>query len=127
VTPLADITLTKNGPRRSPPGAPIAWSIDVANAGPSVASDVVVTDSLPPGLGPMYHRADQGHLRPRRRVITCELGNVAPGASAAIQLSGTVPADTAATELVNAAAVTSPVAERAAPTTAGPRRSPPSR
>ena len=41
-------------------GTPIAWNLGVSNAGPSVAGDVVVTDTLPPDLGDDDDRASQG-------------------------------------------------------------------
>ena len=85
----------------------------VSNAGPSVATAVVITDQLPPGLGTMSIVASQGACVQDliAATITCQVGNLAPGSSVSIQVSGTVPAGSTATALLNSATVTSPVAE----------------
>ena len=49
VTPLADIAVLKTGNTYVAPGSNLVYTITVTNAGPSSASGVVVTDSLPAG------------------------------------------------------------------------------
>ena len=73
----------------------------------------MVTDTLPPGLGAMTIVPSQGACTRSGDTITCQLGNLTPNAGTAptIQISGSVPADSTATSLVNSATVTSPAAE----------------
>jgi uncharacterized repeat protein (TIGR01451 family) len=46
----ADLAVTKSGPATVLAGGMIAYTITVTNLGPSAASDVVITDTLPSGL-----------------------------------------------------------------------------
>ncbi len=50
VTPQADIGVLKTGPVTATPGLSIAYTIVVTNAGPSVATNVSVVDTLPSGV-----------------------------------------------------------------------------
>src|SRR6185369_5020320 len=44
-----DVAVTKSGPGTAAAGGTVAYAITIANAGPDVAQDVVLTDGLPPG------------------------------------------------------------------------------
>lgn len=48
--PVVDARITKTGPATATPGQQITYTLRVVNDGPSVATNVVVTDSLPAGL-----------------------------------------------------------------------------
>jgi uncharacterized repeat protein (TIGR01451 family) len=111
VSPVADLTLIKTAPPEVTAGGPIAWGLGLSNAGPSVAAGVVITDTLPPGLGAMTIVPSQGTCDRTGDTIACALGNVAPGATANVQVSGTVPPDSTIAPLVNTAAATSPAPE----------------
>jgi len=50
VTPLADVAVSKTGPAGNLFGANFSYTILVTNLGPSTATALVVTDSLPAGL-----------------------------------------------------------------------------
>jgi uncharacterized repeat protein (TIGR01451 family) len=50
VTSLADLALTKNGPASVVAGTPISWTLTVHNLGPSTASNVAITDTVPAGV-----------------------------------------------------------------------------
>jgi uncharacterized repeat protein (TIGR01451 family) len=50
VSSLTNLSLTKSGPSSVVAGTPISWSLDLGNAGPSTAKNVVVTDSVPAGV-----------------------------------------------------------------------------
>jgi len=50
VTPLADVSVVKTGPAGVTFGTNFNYTITVSNAGPSTASGILVTDSLPVGL-----------------------------------------------------------------------------
>ncbi len=47
---VADLGLTKSGPASVVAGTPISWTLDVTNAGPSSAQNVIVTDNVPAGV-----------------------------------------------------------------------------
>ncbi|HKR67151.1 MAG TPA: hypothetical protein VJZ00_25725 [Thermoanaerobaculia bacterium] len=49
VSPTADLSLTKNGPTTVAPGTDITYTISLANAGPSDATNVALTDTTPAG------------------------------------------------------------------------------
>ena len=50
VTSLADLALTKNGPATVVAGTPISWTLSVSNAGPSAATNVQISDTVPTGV-----------------------------------------------------------------------------
>jgi uncharacterized repeat protein (TIGR01451 family) len=50
VTSLADLALTKNGPASVVAGTPISWTLSVQNNGPSTATNVAITDTVPAGV-----------------------------------------------------------------------------
>ncbi|HSM54833.1 MAG TPA: DUF11 domain-containing protein, partial [Candidatus Sulfomarinibacteraceae bacterium] len=50
IEPSLDLSLTKTGPSTAKVGTAFGYSLSVANAGPSTATTVRVTDSLPAGL-----------------------------------------------------------------------------
>ncbi|NYE35991.1 putative repeat protein (TIGR01451 family) [Nocardioides cavernae] len=88
--PQADVSITKTATPVDPvPGEDITWTIGVTNAGPSVARDVVVTDDVLDAItgltatGPCTIAAGN--------VVTCDLGDVAPGGSRTVTLVGRIP------------------------------------
>ena len=84
----------------------------MSNAGPSVAADVVVTDTLPPGLGDDDDRAESGLAASGLLdAITCQLGNLAPGATRASRCRARCRPTRTATSLLEHGHVTSPVGE----------------
>ena len=65
-------------------GEPVQYTILVTNSGPSTARDVVVSDLLPVGLGNVGVSSSQGGCVG----FPCSLGDLAPGAAAAINIVG---------------------------------------
>ena len=45
-----NVAIAKSGPDQVVAGEQIAWTLTLSNAGPSVAHQVVVTDTLPAGV-----------------------------------------------------------------------------
>ncbi|MGZ8731583.1 MAG: C25 family cysteine peptidase [Thermoanaerobaculia bacterium] len=84
---------------------PMNWTMTVTNTGPSRATNVVVTDTIPPDFnytGPAT--ASQGTCAVNGGVITCNLGSLTRDATATITVPGNV--NTSATQITNVAAVT---------------------
>jgi uncharacterized repeat protein (TIGR01451 family) len=107
VTPLADLSIQKDD--ESDPvqvGEDIVYLIDVINDGPNVATEVVVTDTLPDGTDFQDVTTTAGVCDERRDVVTCDLGTLGAGASVQITIDAT--AEVVGT-LVNEALVASPV------------------
>jgi uncharacterized repeat protein (TIGR01451 family) len=96
----ADLTLDKAGPAVVAPGATLAYTLTVTNLGPAAADDVVVSDILPAGVTVTT-------LDPACDLVasevTCALGPLAAGASAALALEVTAPLEPG--EIVNRAVV----------------------
>jgi uncharacterized repeat protein (TIGR01451 family)/fimbrial isopeptide formation D2 family protein len=79
----AEVSITKShaGPVRV--GDELAFTLQVANAGPSEARDVVVTDDLPAGLDLVRAEGDGWTCTPVGRLVGCALdAPLAPRASA---------------------------------------------
>lgn len=80
----ADLSLTKtDSPDPVATGAPLAYSIQVANAGPDAATNVVVTDNLPKGVGFVSAESTQGSCATtgkNAQKVTCTLGTLASSA-----------------------------------------------
>ena len=82
----ADLTLTKvasSEPVGS--GSILTYTLTVSNRGPSTATGVRVTDTLPDGLLYVSSSASQGTCE-GGRTVTCSLGQLASGASARVTI-----------------------------------------
>jgi uncharacterized repeat protein (TIGR01451 family) len=76
----ADLSLTKSdSPDPVSVGAPLTYSIQVSNAGPDTATNVVVTDDLPNGVTFVSAEASQGScaVSANKKKVTCTLGTIA--------------------------------------------------
>jgi uncharacterized repeat protein (TIGR01451 family) len=89
--PEADVSITKTATPVDPvPGEDITWTIGVTNGGPSVARDVVVTDDVIDAIGDLT--ASSPCTIAAGNVVTCSLGDVPPGATRTLTLTGSIPA-----------------------------------
>lgn len=112
----ADLSVTKTTDATSAsPGDSISYTITVTNAGPSPATNVVVTDDLPAGLTLISATPSQGTCN-ASDPVTCNLGTIANGGSATIALSTQVTATSGT--IVNTASVTSTEGDTDSSTTA---------
>jgi large repetitive protein len=84
LTPSANLSITKVGPATAIAGGPVAYTIVVTNAGPSTATDVVVTDATPPGLTFVANSHDCTTPFP------CTFATIAPSGSRTIVATFTV-------------------------------------
>ena len=84
-------------------GDNVTYTLTVTNNGPGGAGDVQVVDTLPAGLAFVSATPSQGTCMEAALVVTCDLGILASGASATIDIVVTT---TAAGMLTNTATVT---------------------
>ena len=90
ITPSADVQVTKAGsPSPVTAGNPITFTVVVTNAGPSTATDVVITDPPPAGLA-------FGTITGACTAFPCTIPTLAPGASATITATVSIPRRTVA-------------------------------
>lgn len=102
VVSSADLSVVKTGPVNAIPGTNVAYSLVVANAGPSDAANVQVSDPTPANLSFVSASA------PCAGGFPCALGPLASGASATITVTFAIPAGyTAPTPILNTASVSS--------------------
>jgi uncharacterized repeat protein (TIGR01451 family) len=81
----ADLSLTKSdSPDPVTTGGALAYSLQVANAGPDAATDVIVTDNLPKGASFISAVSTQGSCsvkgKKKGQKVTCALGTLASNA-----------------------------------------------
>jgi uncharacterized repeat protein (TIGR01451 family) len=106
--PIADLSITKTANvAKVAPGGTIYYTIGVANAGPASSTGAVVVDDLPEGLtvASATSSAFEGCTVAGRKV-TCNAGEIIPGASYEIQVVATVGKDRAGATFVNTATLT---------------------
>jgi uncharacterized repeat protein (TIGR01451 family) len=83
--PVSDVSIVKTGPASVRTGQQITYSLTVGNAGPSIATAVVLQDPTPAGLTFLTATA------PCAAGFPCALGNLAPGASLSISATFQAP------------------------------------
>jgi uncharacterized repeat protein (TIGR01451 family) len=102
-----DLGITKQGPSTIAAGANVTYTITVTNPGSTAATNVVVTDDLPPSLTFVSATPSQGSCNASDPVI-CNLGGLAGGATGTITLvatASTTPGPVANTASVSATEV----------------------
>ena len=103
----ADVSLVKSGPAAVLAGEQISWTLRAANAGPSDAQAVVVTDTLPAGVNGVTAVGPRGPCSVVGGGVTCSLGVLSAGGTGEVVITGTVDPAFADGQLTNTAAVTS--------------------
>ncbi len=84
----ADLSVTNVATSTAFPTA-VSYQITVKNNGPSTANAVTLTDAVASGLTGVTASASAGSCNQSARPITCNLGNIASGASAVVTVTGT--------------------------------------
>lgn len=101
VSRVADVAILKSGPGTVSAGSQIEYTLEVTNAGPSAAANLQITDSLPPEL--VFNSAPGCS---GTTVITCDVANLAVGASTTFTITADVPSTVPdGVDLVNVASV----------------------
>jgi uncharacterized repeat protein (TIGR01451 family) len=101
----ADISIVKSTTsNQAVTGTTITYTILVSNAGPSPATNVIVTDDLPAGMAFLDVTPSQGSCN-AADPVSCNLGTILSGANATITLRATVTATSGT--VANTASVTS--------------------
>lgn len=104
VTASSDLQLTKVA-ATSPviPGKPAVWVLSVKNVGPSTATSVILTESLPSGIHDVTFTPGQGTCTVGG---VCSLGELDPGRTAVVTVAAVVDADRTGS-IANSASVSS--------------------
>ena len=110
IVPTADLGLTKSLDGHLVRGQTATWRLEVTNNGPSRATDVVVTDTLPLGLALVSAVGDDGAVwsctSSDARTVSCRLDRTMEPADTATLLVGTTVApDAPAGTITNTASV----------------------
>lgn len=107
--PNVDVSVVKtDSPDPVIAGNQITYTLAVANAGPSAADNVVLTDVLPAGVTFVSVTPSQGTAANASGTVTANLGTINAGGTATVTLIVSVPSSTAAgTSISNTATVTS--------------------
>lgn len=101
----ADLAMTKVADRDTVnAGEVITYTLGVVNNGPSTAHGVTITDQIPAGTDVQEHD-DRCELEDH--TLTCAIGNLVAGESAAPQITVSIPDDSEVTSIVNEATVSS--------------------
>jgi uncharacterized repeat protein (TIGR01451 family) len=107
VSPVADLTLTSSAiPEPVQVGDLLTYTFTVQNKGPSAATAVQLTDTLPAGVA--FDSASAGCIE-SSGTVTCDLGTVPANGPDALAVINVRP--TATGQITNTASVSSPVAD----------------
>ena len=135
ITPVADLTVSKAAPTLVTEGDRVIYTLVLTNAGPSLAQDVVLTDTLPVAADFVSATSVSANCVEAGGTVTCTRDTLAAGASLSVQI---VMATLDDGMLINLAQVTAATRDRApasnvaivettvqnAPPVAGPIRAP---
>jgi len=115
VTGEADLSIAKtDSPDPVVAGELLTYTVAVANAGPSTAFDVKVTDTLPAGTSFVSGQDGNGATvcaLVQAGTVVCDLASIAPGASKVVYLTVLVDPSVPPGQLSNTATVTSTTAD----------------
>ncbi|PPK63070.1 DUF11 domain-containing protein [Actinokineospora auranticolor] len=105
----ADLVSTIAGPDAAVPGTQLTWVQSTRNLGPSTATAVVLTNTVPEGLTGVTATTPAGNCTVTGRDISCATGDLQPGATVLLTIAGTLAANVTAPTLTDTGAGTSGV------------------
>lgn len=109
-----DLAITKSdSPDPVAAGDLLTYTLNVANSGPSTATNVVVTDTLPAGV--TYLANSDSCVEAPAGTLTCSLGTLASGANTSFTINVRVPADYLAGSTANITNTATVAADQADP------------
>lgn len=112
VQQLADVEVIKTSDDVSAvAGGGVTYRLTVVNHGPSDATTVTATDTLPTGLTLTKADPTQGQCTSTGRTVNCALGTVAAGNTATVVVTAALDPAYQGKSLVNTASATSPVTD----------------
>jgi uncharacterized repeat protein (TIGR01451 family) len=109
-SPLPDLTIAKTGPTSVVKSSPMTYTLTVNNLGTANATNIKVSDTLPPGLtgvtqtGTSLFGCSNDGGAPQV-TVTCIGGAVNQGSNATITINATAPSTTTPATITNTAAV----------------------
>ncbi len=90
--PGADLSVTQtDSPEAGPPQTPVTYTITVSNNGPDTATGVTLTDDLPDEVNFTSATPSQGNCSQALGIVTCNLGDLANGATATVTVVASLP------------------------------------
>ena len=103
--PVADLVITKtSGAASAAAGGTVNWTLAIANSGPDTSNGSVVTDTLPAGLTPTgVSSSVPDACSISGQVVTCQAGEIVPGAGYQALIVTTVSDDYAGAQITNTA------------------------
>jgi uncharacterized repeat protein (TIGR01451 family) len=107
VAPTADVSIAKRVVGTPTAGGTITWELTVNNAGPSVASNVRVSDVVPAGVSGVTANAPSGTTCSGTATISCDTASLPVGAPVTITISGTLDSATSPSAIVSNTATVS--------------------
>jgi uncharacterized repeat protein (TIGR01451 family) len=85
--PGADLSIAKSdSPDPVTAGAQLTYNLEVHNTGPAGSQQTMVTDELPSGVEFVSATSSQGSCSQAAGTVTCDLGTLASGGSASVQV-----------------------------------------
>jgi uncharacterized repeat protein (TIGR01451 family) len=106
--PVADVGITLSAATNSLVFAnPISYVVTVTNGGPENAVNIVVTDSLPKGLGSGSTSLSPGYWSNQGGLITCNLGTLLPYTATSFTITATATNSGFITNIVTVATTSS--------------------
>ena len=112
VNPQADLSVTKtDSPDPVDVGKTVTYTVTVTNKGPSQATAVVLTDTLPANATFSAAVPSQGICNQASGTVTCNLGSINSGASATVTITAKPTIAAGGTTISNSATVTSGVTD----------------
>ena len=108
--PRSDLAIDKDAPVEVAAGGTLVYTLLVNNLGPDDATNVEVTDTLPPGVSYVSSTVPCAETPALSDIYACSLGDIAAGASAGFAITVLVDGGlSVGTVLVNGASVVSDV------------------